>query len=823
MPKLNAAGASLFIPMLVVLAGSASTSNGQQSAPPPASLADRLAAFESKLDAARKDNHIPGLAVAIVLDDKVIYTRGLGVRDTETNVPVDAHTIFGIGSSSKAFTSALLAMMIDDGKLASWDVPARTYVPQLTLKDPIANEQITLRDTLCHRSGLSRTDLCWYGMSANPGGGGPAAIDAIFAAVARAQPVDEFRKAWNYSNPMFLVAGLAAAKLASEDNKPTDWHTLIQSRLFVPLGMASTNTSLREMLDHENHAKGYEWDEDTKSWTSKPPRDLFAIAPAGAINSNAIDMAQWIRLQLNKGTVDGKALITPPRFDEMWAKQIDFPGGGYALGWMVRDLNGTRYVEHGGNIDGYAAEVALFPDKRAGLVLLTNVTSTPLASTVGPMVYDVLFPAPADPNALPSEQLQQLTGSYKFEQLNVTCKVLTKDGKLHIDVPGQTTYELKWPDAEGKWTFALTDTIKIDFERAPADSAPNSTPGKVLAVRLYQAGLTMRMPREGVEQPPEPAGPFTREQLNDFEGTYHVTEFAHDWTVKVDKGHLAVDVPKERLYKLLWPTDDGTWKFELLPRSSMKFVRDEHGKVISLDYTKDGRVFKAPKTAEPVALPALADLLARRAKSIPPEALASLGVVTLTGSVDLVNQGIVGDMIHTFDAAGRMNQIMNFGPAGAMISAYDGVTSYDQMMGPTVETERGSKAAERARSGLGVVLGDLNASYEKIEVTGVESLDGERAVALTCTPKGATTPETTWLDPDTGLTLQQKFGIEIVKGARVEVTVRYRDYKLFEGVMIPMSAEIQSMAVGKGVILYKDAKFRQADSDAVFRISNRSY
>ena len=392
--------------------------------------------------------------------------------------PRPDRSLYAIGSTTKAFTSLLVAMMVDEGRM-SWDEPVRTHLPAFRLSDPEADAEVTIRDLLCHRTGLARTDLLW----AN----GRATADQIFAALATAELKDPFRRAFNYNNIGFLAAGEAAASAAG-----IPWTALLQTRILDRIGMLDTVTSIEAMQQRPNASKGYVWDDEQASFRNLPMRSIASCAPAGAINANVLDMSRWLRLQLGHGSFDGQRLVSEKNLRETWTRAIDVaPGVGYGLGWMVHDWNGTPMIEHGGNIDGFAAEVAMLPEKGAGFVLLTNVSATPLAAEAQHLVWEALFPTPgADDGAMRASELAPYTGKFRFDQLGVDVTVLVKDGKLCCDVPGQTVYELRWPDEEGKWAFALTDTVKVSFEK--------DSEGAVASMAMYQAGLRFVLPRVNV-------------------------------------------------------------------------------------------------------------------------------------------------------------------------------------------------------------------------------------------------------------------------------------------------------------------------------------
>src|SRR4051812_22544155 len=336
-----------------------------QATQAPAALDARLAAIEKAVDEGREKRGIPGLSLVIVKDDKVIYMKGLGYRDFEQKVPVTPDTLFAIGSSTKAFTSMLVAMGADEGKISLDDSPKK-FLPYFKLQDPESDAKITVRDLLSHSSGLNRTDLAWITGVLNR--------EEVIRVAGQAKPTAKLREKWQYQNVMYSAAGECVAKAEN-----STWESLIRERIFKPLRMRGSNLNVADTLSSPDYSKGYNYDEDTKETRQLPMRDFPQVAAAGAINSNARDMAQWLRLMLGGGVFEGKRLVSENNFAELLKPQIKVAGNiHYGLGWMLREWHGHKVAEHGGNIDGFNAQVALMPDRHLGFVMLTNVSASTL-------------------------------------------------------------------------------------------------------------------------------------------------------------------------------------------------------------------------------------------------------------------------------------------------------------------------------------------------------------------------------------------------------------------------------------------------------------
>jgi len=392
-----------------------------------------LAAIEKTLEEKRKEFGIPGMSLAIVKDDKVIYLKGLGVKDFERNIPVTPDTRFAIGSSTKAFTAMLAVMSADEGKLSLDDSPKK-FLPYFTLRDEEAAAKITMRDLLSHRSGLNRTDLAMVTGVLNR--------EELIKVAGLAKPTAKLGEKWQYQNVMYAAAGEAVAKAQN-----STWDDLIAKKIFKPLGMNNSDTRSEDMQKSRDFSFGYDYNSTTKVTRRLPQRAIPAAAPAGAINSSAKDMAQWVRLMLGNGVFNGKRLVSEKGFEELTRKQINITGPvDYGLGWFLRQWNGHKVVEHGGNIDGFNAQVAFMPGQKLGFVLLTNVTASSIGAIAMSTIWKELVGVPtatteAKPTEPPSDPKKEI-GKYLLPA-GVNFDVSWKDDKLVLTVPGQPPYPLE--------------------------------------------------------------------------------------------------------------------------------------------------------------------------------------------------------------------------------------------------------------------------------------------------------------------------------------------------------------------------------------------
>ncbi|HWN71597.1 MAG TPA: serine hydrolase domain-containing protein, partial [Haliangium sp.] len=524
----------------------------QTPAPVPAKAADdleaRLAHLARVLEAERERQHVPGMAVAVVRGDRIVFARGFGVRDLTTGEKVAPETLFAIGSSTKAFTATALGMLVDEGKL-SWDDPLSRHVPSLNLRVIAApGDEATLRDALSHRTGFPRMSVLWAS--------GTLSRDEVFQYASRAEPTTILREEFQYNNVMYSAAGEAGARAAG-----TTWDELVRARILAPLGMQRTYVTSREAQQTGALAAGYTWYEDEQRHQRENLRDIASVAPAGAIHSSVIDMAAWLRFQLGKGVFGGKRLIQEATLAETHTIQIPIHGmGGYGLGWFVRDWNGQPFVEHGGNIDGFSASVGFLPQSDIGYVYLSNTTASLLQSQVGPLVFEAMLGDAHRPKDQASaEDYQAYLGVYlaSFGPYQESpFRVFLKEGALAVDVPKLGVFELTPPDDKGRRQFKTATDVMISFER--------DDKGTVTAMYVHQYGFDFELPREGLESTlhvdPAAVAPYI--------GKYQEQQTADKTvvTVLIHRGRLAVDVPGQTQFALDPPTEAGDDKWRLRMR-----------------------------------------------------------------------------------------------------------------------------------------------------------------------------------------------------------------------------------------------------------------
>jgi len=347
-------------------------------------LEKNLLELEAFIDTTMVTWQVPGLAIAIVSGGEVIMSRGFGLRNIDDSLPVTENTLFAIGSSTKAFTTMAMGMLVYDG-LLNWDEPVRTYLPTFRLYDDFATEGMTPRDLVTHRSGLPRHDFMWYGSSRTR--------RELFDRLQFLEPNVGFRAKFQYQNLMFMTAGYLVGQLTG-----STWEDVVRTRIFEPLHMSNSNFSVDKLQQSTDFALPYR--RDGEQVALMPFRNITTMGPAGSINSCAADMTNWVRFHVEGGEVGQVQLVSETAITEMHTTQmvisapVEFAErlhNSYGLGWFVESYRGHERVYHGGNIDGFSALVSLLPRDKLGMVVLTNLNGTSLPGIVSLYATDLLL------------------------------------------------------------------------------------------------------------------------------------------------------------------------------------------------------------------------------------------------------------------------------------------------------------------------------------------------------------------------------------------------------------------------------------------------
>jgi CubicO group peptidase (beta-lactamase class C family) len=770
------------------------------------SYAEPLAAIEKSIDAKRQELGIPGLSLAIVKDDKVIYMKGLGFKDFERKLPVTPDTLFAIGSASKAFTGMAAVISADEGRLSLDDSPKK-FLPYFTLRDADAAAKITIRDLLSHRSGLNRTDLAMVTNQLNR--------EELIKVAGQAKPTAKLGEKFQYQNVMYAAAGEVVAQAQN-----STWDKVIASKIFKPLGMKASDTTTAEMQKSPDFSFGYDFNATTKVTRRLPQRQIPAAAPAGAINSNARDMTQWLRFMLAGGVIDGKRLVSEKSFNETITKQMAIGGTvDYGLGWFLRNWNGHKVVEHGGNIDGFNAQVALMPDQKLGFVLLTNVTGSPMVSFAMNTIWTNLVGAPKTtevkaPGASVDSNLE--VGTYHFADAGVNFEVTLKDGTLTLTVPGQPPYPLQ---NIGERRYKLLEPAPAGFFATfrPVKDKPAETElfveqpqGNVVAVKVTKpAAVTATASGAGA--------------LNDVIGAYEGESTKQTIEIALKDGKVSLVVPGQPPYPLT-ESEKNKLRSPGLPEAYWIDVnRDEKGAVAGIALNQpEGRFSFRRLGAAPSNLISPDELMAKMIEAYGGEAnLRKHRSSVSTVEVNLEHQGLQASGVIKAKAPNLFLSDLTLlalnKKVGAIVSYFDGSAGGDVMTFGPEEIYTGKRLEDiKVSSDFYDVL-HWKKNYPTITVKRIAKVGDEDAyVVEKRSEKGS--PVTDYVSVKTLLLLKRDSLIHSdTTGIDIPQTETFSDYRMVDGVMVPFKTVSNNIANGDIVVRVKDLRFDVEIPDSAFR------
>lgn len=423
----------------------------------------QIAEIEQYIEDVRQQWKVPGLAVAIVSDGKVVLSKGFGVREVGSEKPVDQDTLFAIASNTKAFTAAALAILVDEGKL-NWDDPVSETLPWLRLSDPLATSDLRIRDLLCHRSGLGTFsgDAVWWATDYS--------TRQVLERIANLELAAPFRSTYGYSNLMFLAAGQVIEAASGQS-----YSSFIQQRILEPVGMDRTVVSVRDLISKGNFAtphKTYLDRSEPIAWMN-----WDSMAPGGGIISSVDDMSKWLLVQLSEGKLsqpeDAKRLFSKKQGREMWQAQTPIPVSesysiryptthfrAYGLGWVLADYQGRKTVGHGGGYDGMYSQVMMVPEEKLGIVVLTNSMTgiaTPICNTIVDKILGV------EPTDWSTESLASFRESREAFEKRIADAITSSVEKTSKDNPGAKPGH-KLDDYTGKFQCPMYGDATVELE-----------------------------------------------------------------------------------------------------------------------------------------------------------------------------------------------------------------------------------------------------------------------------------------------------------------------------------------------------------------------
>jgi CubicO group peptidase (beta-lactamase class C family) len=577
----------------------------------------RLKGIETDLDKVLTSSKAPSFVVAVVEKNKVIYLKGFGYRDLEKKLPADSNTLYAIGSCTKAFTAALLGQLQKEGKL-DIDKPVRSFMPELKFFNDDLNDHVTARDMMTHRTGLPRHDMSWYLFpSANR--------DSLLQRIAFQQPSNGLREKWQYNNFMFMAQGKLAEKLTGQS-----WEDNIRERIFAPLGMKSSNMPYEAVKNDNNLAVGYSLKKDS-SYQLLPHYNIGGMGPAGAIYSNVADMANWVITWINGGNFRGREII-PSNFakDAIGSQMVvssSVPGmekpdmmfTNYGFGWFVSSYKSHYLVEHGGNIDGFSANVSFYPTDSIGIIVLTNQNGSWVPSVARNIIADrMLHFSKVD---WVGEQLKAISKGKKAEEegkKNISPGMRKKAGPTHdlsafeglFYNPGYGTMEIT---RKGDSLFSLSTNKKIWLENYHYDVFvpyilsegekidTSERPGTRILFNTDASGEIGSFKIDGIEDPKidlvfkRTIKPKTMNslQLEEYTGNYELAGTQMKFFLKGET--LFVNVPGQPDYELVALPDKDKFTFKALSGYFIQFERNDKNEITATSFIQPNGTFKATK------------------------------------------------------------------------------------------------------------------------------------------------------------------------------------------------------------------------------------
>ena len=577
----------------------------------------RIAGLDTAFARILKDWKAAGFAVAVVEKNKIIYAEGFGYKDWEAKVPVTPNTQFAIGSCSKAFTASLIGLLVKDGKV-DVDKPVTNYLPALHFYNNEMNNNVTLRDMMSHRTGVSRYDYSWYFFPS-------ASKDSLMQRLQYMEPSEPLRRKWQYNNFMYLMQGVVTEKLTGKS-----WEDNIREKIFEPLGMTNSNSSLVDWMKAKDLAFGYNVKKD--SFINKTDYyNISGMAPAGSINSSVNDMAKWLELWINGGKYKGKEILPAQYVTEAISSQMVVTGSlpsaerpdvflsNYGLGWFLASYRGHYRVEHGGNINGFSASTSFFPSDSIGIVVLCNQNGSQVPAMVRNLLSDRLlglaykdwqtmsFSADTAAKAKAKAALKTAVSNRKTKTnpshlLKDYTGLYTSAGKESFEVSLQNDSLFLMAPVEKLYlrhyhydVFTVMD--KDDLK--DADTAYNPDALKI-TFRINEGGdiVVASMPLEGPEKPivftkGAKAKPMTKDSLQKYTGDYSLS----GTTVKVyikGENTLYVFVPGQPEYELI-ATEKDKFTLKVLPAYHVQFSGNAKGEIAELMFIQPNGSFKATK------------------------------------------------------------------------------------------------------------------------------------------------------------------------------------------------------------------------------------
>lgn len=575
----------------------------------------RLASLDGEFEKILKTWQSPGFAVAVVEKNRIIYAKGFGFRDVEKKLPVTVNTLFPIGSCTKAFTSLLMGILQKDGKL-DIDKPAHQYLDALNFFSTDLTNNITLRDMMSHRTGLPRHDFSWYFFNTEN-------RDSLLGRIRYQEPTYPLRRQWQYNNFMFVAQGAIAEKITGKS-----WEENIREHILQPLLMNQSNFTINDLQKNNDAAIGYGLKDDSII-RSMPYYHINAAGPAGSINSNVLEMSNWMMAWINGGKFHGKEILPADFMQEAISSQAVISAGlptkekpdlhfaNYGFGWFLSSYKGHYRVEHGGNIDGFSANVSFFPTDSVGIVVLVNQNGSSIPSVVRNMIADKLLKLPyfnwnvdlrekyvkslkqqeeakktgasaQKKGTRPSHELKDYAGLYTNAGYGTFDVIVRNDSVFaiginkiiflkhyHYDVFSAYLME------DGKFDTSEESDVRLQFNTGISGDIES------LNVAGFESPqIELKFKRTEKEKP------LSQEKLEEYTGSFEIMGATVKYYIKDNSLRMFVQGQPE--YELI-PTGEDKFSVKDLSGYSVQFLRDDKKQVIAVNLIQPNGTFKATK------------------------------------------------------------------------------------------------------------------------------------------------------------------------------------------------------------------------------------
>jgi hypothetical protein len=663
------------------------------------------------------------------------------------------------------------------------------------MKDADADKNFTIRDLMDHSSGLNRTDLAMITNQLNR--------QELIRVAGEAEPMAKLNENFFYNNIMFAAAGEVTASV-----QKMSWEKFVPERIFKPLGMKNSTMDIKTVQKAKDFALGYDYNFDSKQTIRKPFMNISATAPAGSISSSARDMTNWLKFVIDGGTFNGKRLLSEKGYDE-WTKVQNkiTPNGkfAYGLGWFLRDWNGLKVVEHGGNVDGFTSTVATIPEKKLGFVLFTNNSYSSLGEEMMPFIFEIFLGKPETKTAT-TDELQKEVGKYTITEAGIEIEIKLTDGKLTADVPGQPTYTLE-KIGDRKFKLKEIDGFFVTFKD---DSAYLEQP---------QGNFTLPKAKAKTE-----TKPISNEAAKELIGKY-----SPDGKVIIDikeekDGKITFNIEGQPPYALTVKAKD---QFNLSPLPATYFVkvkRNAENKIEAVVVSQPEGEFEFKKYVENATnKPKISvdELMQKAIEAVGGEAnWRKINSRVVNSTIDAIHQGVKGTAVSYQLAPNKSATETTMTAVGKTIAKgleiFDGTNGEETFTFFPTEKYTGKKLEDAKLGADFYGLLNWKTNYKTVELKGTEKVGDEECYAVEITPEKGT-KFTDFYSTKSFLLLKRR---GIIASSTSEQTIPYSitfsDYREVDGIKLAFKTVNSTPSMGDIVSVTTSVKHNVAIEDKMF-------